>query len=178
RFWAHVILDAVYENGKLIGYAKVVRDITERRNAQIALEQAREQLFQAQKMEAIGQLTGGIAHDFNNLLTGILGSLKLLEKRINQGRPEAVGRYVEAATASANRAAALTHRLLAFARRQSLDVKPTDVPRLIRSMEDLLRRTTGENIEIAIDIAPALWPALTDGNQLETALLNLVINAR
>jgi PAS domain S-box-containing protein len=178
RFWAHVILDAIYENGKLIGYAKVVRDITERRNAQIALEQAREQLFQAQKMEAIGQLTGGIAHDFNNLLTGILGSLKLLEKRINQGRPEAVGRYVEAATASANRAAALTHRLLAFARRQSLDVKPTDVPRLIRSMEDLLRRTIGENIELVVDIAPDLWPAMTDGNQLETALLNLVINAR
>jgi signal transduction histidine kinase len=129
-------------------------------------------------MEAIGQLTGGIAHDFNNILTGIVGSLELMQRRIAAGRTAEIGRYVDAAITSANRAAALTHRLLAFGRRQSLDPKPIDVNHLIVSIEDLLLRTLGENITITTALEPSLWPAFSDANQLESALLNLIINAR
>jgi PAS domain S-box-containing protein len=149
----------------------VGRDITEQRLAE-------EQLRQAQKMEAVGQLTGGIAHDFNNLLTGIIGSLDLLQTRMRQGRTDTLDRYVQAATTSAKRAAALTHRLLAFARRQPLDPRPVDASALIVSLEDLLRRTIGERIGLRIASEPDLWPALCDPNQLESAILNLAINAR
>ena len=142
------------------------------------LEQAHEALRQAQKMEAVGQLTGGIAHDFNNLLTGIIGSLDILRRRLDSGRHDDVDRFVDAAVTSANRAAALTHRLLAFSRRQSLDVKAVDVNGLVASMEELLSRTLGENIDLALGLHAGLWAAETDPNQLETALLNLVINAR
>jgi PAS domain S-box-containing protein len=137
-----------------------------------------EQLRQAQKMEAVGQLTGGLAHDFNNLLTGIVGSLELLETRIGQNRLEGVDRYIAAAQGAARRASALTHRLLAFSRRQTLDPKPTDPNRLIADMEDLIRRTVGP--EITVDMAPAgeAWNLLVDASQLESALLNLCINAR
>jgi PAS domain S-box-containing protein len=154
------------------------RDITAEKEAAEALRRAEDQLRQSQKMEAIGQLTGGIAHDFNNLLTGILGSLEMLQARIRQGRTGEVGRYVEAAASSAKRAAALTHRLLAFARRQPLDPRPLDVNQLVASMEDLLRRSIGE--AIAMEFAPAsgLWLTFCDRNQLETVLLNLAINAR
>jgi PAS domain S-box-containing protein len=142
------------------------------------LEQAHEALRQSQKMEAIGQLTGGIAHDFNNLLTGITGSLELLQRRIQQGRTAEVDRYAAAAMASARRAGALTHRLLAFARRQPLDPKPVDANRLIAFMEELLRRTIGENIELEIVAAGGLWMTLCDPHQLENAILNLAINGR
>jgi PAS domain S-box-containing protein len=154
------------------------RDITPEHDAAQALQRAEEALRQSQKMEAIGQLTGGIAHDFNNILTGIVGSLELMQRRIAAGRTGEIGRYVDAAVTSANRAAALTHRLLAFGRRQSLDPKAIDVNNLILSIEDLLRRTLGENITIATELTSVLWPAFSDANQLESALLNLVINAR
>jgi CheY-like chemotaxis protein len=127
---------------------------------------------------AVGQLTGGIAHDFNNLLTGIVGSLDLMQTRMKQGRMDNIGRYITAATTSANRAAALTHRLLAFARRQPLDPKPVDVNRLFISMEDLLRRTISEAIELQIALSDDLPLTLCDPNQLESAILNLAINAR
>ncbi len=156
----------------------VGRDITPEFETAAALQRAEEALRQSQKMEAIGQLTGGIAHDFNNILTGIVGSLELMQRRIAAGRMAEIGRYVDAAITSANRAAALTHRLLAFARRQSLDPKPVDANHLIVSMEDLLRRTLGENITIKTALEPALWQAFSDGNQLESALLNLIINSR
>ncbi len=142
------------------------------------LRTAEEALRQAQKMEAVGQLTGGIAHDFNNLLTGIIGSLDIVRRRLAAGRLADVDRFMDAAVTSANRAAGLTHRLLAFSRRQSLDSQPVEVDRLVRSMEDLLRRTLGENITLAAEADPAPWTAEADANQLESALLNLAINAR
>jgi PAS domain S-box-containing protein len=149
----------------------VGRDVTRERERE-------EQLRQAQKMEALGQLTGGIAHDFNNLLQGIVGALHMVQSRAAAGRAEDLGRYAEAALASAGRAAALTHRLLAFARRQPLDPRPTDANRLVASLEDLVRRTAGPAIEVETVLAGGLWPALCDPHQLENALLNLCINAR
>jgi PAS domain S-box-containing protein len=154
--------DAVYGIG---------RDVTQRK----ALE---DQLRQSQKMEAVGQLTGGLAHDFNNMLTGILGGIDMARRRIAEGRSADVERFLEAAMQSGQRAAALTHRLLAFSRRQTLDNRPLDVGALTASMEDLLRRTLGEQVSLRIDIAPDLWPAVADDNQLESAILNLGINAR
>jgi PAS domain S-box-containing protein len=154
------------------------RDITAERAAEAELLLAQEALRHAQKMEAIGQLTGGIAHDFNNLLTGILSSLDLVRRRLEANRFDEIARFMDAASNSAKSAAALTHRLLAFARRQSLDSRPNDLNRLIRSMEDLLKRTLGERIELHCVLASDLWTALTDSNQLESAVLNLAINAR
>jgi PAS domain S-box-containing protein len=156
----------------------VARDVTADKAAAERLRAAEEALQQSQKMEAVGQLTGGIAHDFNNLLTGIVGSLDLLQTRLNQGRTENAARYINAAMTSANRAAALTHRLLAFARRQPLIPKGVDVNRLVVSLEDLLRRTMGETIDLEIAARKDLWRTLCDPNQLESALLNLAINAR
>ncbi len=147
-------------------------------NEMFERERAEDALRHAQKMEAVGQLTGGIAHDFNNMLTGIIGSLDLIQRYIGEGRTEDIGRFAEAAVASANRAAALTHRLLAFSRRQSLDRQPLDPNNLVRSLEELIRRTKGEHIELKFDLAPGVWPVNTDAGQLENALLNLVINAR
>lgn len=141
-------------------------------------QKAEAALAQAQKMEAVGQLTGGIPHDFNNLLTGISGSLELLAARISQGRLNELDRYVITAQGAAKRAAALTHRLLAFARRQTLDPEPTNVNRLIMDMEELIRRTMGPAIEIEVVGAVGLWTTMVDRNQLESALLNLCINAR
>jgi PAS domain S-box-containing protein len=156
----------------------VGRDVTAERKAGEALLRTEEQLRQAQKMEAVGQLTGGIAHDFNNLLTGVIGSLDLMQKRIGQGRFADVERYAGLAATSANRAAALTHRLLAFARRQPLDPRPVNVNQLVQSIEDLLRRTIGETIELHIVAVAGLWATFCDPHQLESALLNLVINSR
>ena len=156
----------------------VARDVTAEKAAAERLKVTEEALLQSQKMEAVGQLTGGIAHDFNNLLTGIVGSLDLLQTRLNQGRTDNVARYIDAAMTSANRAAALTHRLLAFARRQPLIPKSVDANQLVVSLEDLLRRTIGETIDLAIAAADDLWFTLCDPNQLESALLNLAINAR
>ena len=154
------------------------RDVTADKAAEIELAAAQEALRQSQKMEAIGQLTGGIAHDFNNLLTGIIGSLDLVRRRMTARRLDDIPRFIDAASMSALRAAALTHRLLAFARRQSLDTRPNDVNRLIAAMEELLHRTLGKHIELQTMLAPDLWTALIDANQLESALLNLAINAR
>lgn len=142
------------------------------------LRAAEEALRQAQKMEAIGQLTGGIAHDFNNLLQGITGSLDLVQRRISQGRLGDLDRFITGAMTSANRAAALTHRLLAFARRQPLDPRPVRVNPLVGSMEELLRRTLGERIDLDLRLAGGLWLTRCDANQLESAILNLAINAR
>ncbi|MFZ5520014.1 MAG: PAS domain S-box protein [Pseudomonadota bacterium] len=156
----------------------VARDITAEREAAAVLRQTEDALRQAQKMEAVGQLTGGIAHDFNNLLQGILGSLEIIRKSIEAGRTERLERFIGSAVQSAKRAAGLTHRLLAFSRRQSLDLRALDVNELVHSLEDLLRRTLGENVRLHLDLEPGLWPAHSDANQLESALLNLAINAR
>lgn len=137
-----------------------------------------EALRQSMKMEAVGQLTGGLAHDFNNLLAIISGSLQLMSKRISQGRVSEVTQYLDAATASVERAAALTHRLLAFSRRQTLEPKPTSVNQLIEGMQEIFVHTLGPGIKVEADLAPDLWPTLCDPNQLENAILNLIINAR
>jgi PAS domain S-box-containing protein len=154
------------------------RDITTEKDAAAALALAEEQLRQSQKMEAIGQLTGGIAHDFNNLLTGILGSLELIQARVGQGRIDDVARYTTAARDAAQRAAALTHRLLAFSRRQTLDPRPTDIPALIAGLEDLIRRTVGAGIHLEVQAAADTGTVRVDPTQLENVLLNLCINAR
>jgi signal transduction histidine kinase/ActR/RegA family two-component response regulator len=151
------------------------RRVEERTRDLIAAEEA---LRQSQKMEAVGQLTGGLAHDFNNLLTGISGSLQLMQTRLSQGRVGEIERYITAAEGAARRAASLTHRLLAFSRRQTLDPKPININRLISDLEDLIRRTVGPSIQVEFVGAAGLWTALVDPNQLENALLNLCINAR
>jgi signal transduction histidine kinase/ActR/RegA family two-component response regulator len=157
--------------GEVTAIAPEAVETTERRRTEEALRQA-------QKMEAVGQLTGGIAHDFNNLLAGIMGSLELLQRRLANGRTDGVERYCAAAITSAQRASALTQRLLAFARRQPLDPKMVDANRLIAGMEDLLRRTLGPGIALEMVLAGGLWPTMSDPNQLESAILNLAINAR
>ncbi|MGI4809869.1 MAG: PAS domain S-box protein [Janthinobacterium lividum] len=157
----------------------VARDVTAEREQEEARARLENQLRQSQKMEAVGQLTGGLAHDFNNLLTGVTGSLELMQTRIAQGRIKDIDRYINAAQGAAKRAAALTHRLLAFSRRQTLDPKPTDVNRLVHGMEDLIQRTVGPAITLEPMVgAGGLWPTLVDPSQLENALLNLCINAR
>ena len=143
-----------------------------------ARAEAEENLRQSQKMEAVGQLTGGIAHDFNNLLAAIGGSLEMIEARVAQGRMDVVGRYIAASQNAVRRAAALTHRLLAFSRRQTLDPRPTNVNRLIAGMEEMIRRTVGPSIQIEVVGAGGLWSTLVDPNQLDNALLNLCLNAR
>jgi PAS domain S-box-containing protein len=171
-FWASVIIDTIRgHDGAILGFAKVTRDLTEKRATE-------EQLRQAQKMEAVGQLTGGIAHDFNNLLAGISGNLELLDLRLGQGRTVGLDRYLRGAQEGARRAASLTQRLLAFSRRQTLDPKPADVNKLINGMEDLIRRSVGPAIELEVVGSAGLWPACVDQSQLENALLNLSINAR
>jgi PAS domain S-box-containing protein len=172
RFWASVIIDPIRnDDGELIGFAKVTRDLSEKR----AIEH---QLRQSQKMEAVGQLTGGLAHDFNNLLTGISGSLDMMQVRVRQGRISELERYFIAAQGAVKRAASLTHRLLAFARRQTLDPKPTSVNRLLSDLEELVRRTVGPSVDVEVVGASGLWSTFVDPNQLENAVLNLCVNAR
>jgi PAS domain S-box-containing protein len=166
---------AAPENGLIYATA---RNITVEREQAQALAETQDALRQAQKMEAVGQLTGGIAHDFNNLLAGISGSLELLEARLAERHLSGFERYIDAAQASAKRAAALTQRLLAFSRRQTLDPRPTDVNRLISGMEELIRRTVGPSIQVEVVGAGGLWLTRIDAGQLESALLNLAINAR
>ena len=161
-----------------VNFIAVGRDLTEDKAREQELAKAQEALRQSQKMEAVGQLTGGIAHDFNNLLAGISGSLELLEKRLGEGRLAGIERYITAAQGASKRAAALTQRLLAFSRRQTLDPRPTDVNRLIAGMEDLVRRSVGPNVEVEVVGASGLWPTMVDQSQLENALLNLCINSR
>ena len=171
KFWAMVVIDPIRnEAGELIGYAKVTRDMSEtgdrRTAAPIAEDGSRRPAH------------WGAAHDFNNLLTGISGSLELMQMRIAQGRIADVERYLLAAQGAVKRASALTHRLLAFSRRQTLDPKPTDVNRLMRSLEDLIGRTVGPGVDVEVVEASGLWATLVDPNQLENSVLNLCINAR
>ncbi|WP_267395617.1 MULTISPECIES: PAS domain S-box protein [unclassified Sphingomonas] len=165
----------VPENGSFYGFG---RDVTAEVATAAALAEAEAALRQSQKMEAVGQLTGGIAHDFNNLLQGITGSLEIVQRRIVQGRTAELERFITGASTAAQRAAALTHRLLAFSRRQPLDPRPVRANMLLASMEDLMRRTIGERIELELVLAGGLWVTRCDANQLESAVLNLVINAR
>jgi PAS domain S-box-containing protein len=178
RFWANVVIDAIREpSGRLLGFAKITRDITERREAQLALERTREALLHAQKIEAIGKLTGGVAHDFNNLLTVVLGSLDLL-RRYLPSDDSRITRLLDNAMQGAQRGATLTQRMLAFARRQELDLRPVDLLELMRGMRDLLQRSLGPQIAIETRFQPALDSVMADPQQLETALLNLAVNAR
>ena len=178
QFWAHVLIDAIHDDaGEVIGFAKVTRDITERKQAQQQLEEAREALFQSQKMEAVGQLTGGVAHDFNNLLTVIIGGLETIQRSKLTDTPR-VERAVDMALHAALRAAGLTSRLLAFSRKQPLSPTQTDLNLLVQNMTDLLHRTLGEQIELEGMLSPSLWAVEVDQNQLESAILNLAVNAR
>ena len=177
RFWAHVVIDPIRRpGGELIGFAKVTRDLTERMEAQKALERTRETLVQAQKMEAIGQLTGGVAHDFNNLLMVILSSLDLAQRRLPPD--PTLRRLIDNAVHGAERGATLTQRMLAFARKQEMTLEAVDVPALVGGMLSLMQRSLGPTISIKLDFAPALPAVTTDANQLETGLLNLTVNAR
>jgi PAS domain S-box-containing protein len=164
--------------GTLTGAVNCFQDLSAHKQAEQEQVHLREDLHQAQKILALGELTGGIAHDFNNLLSEITGSLDLVRRRLADGRTDGIDRLIEGASKSAHRAGVLTHRLLAFARRQSLDIKATDVNALVVGMEEMLRRTLGENITFKTVPKGDLWPALTDANQLDSVLLNLVINAR
>jgi PAS domain S-box-containing protein len=176
-FWANVVIDAIRdEKGNLIGFAKITRDMSERKEAQRALEVAREAFFQSQKMEAVGRLTGGVAHDFNNLLMAVLGSLELLRKRLPDD-PKLTG-LLENAIQGAQRGASLTKRMLAFARRTELNPEALDVARLVHGMADLLQRSLGPSVHIETRFPLSLPPARADANQLELALLNLAVNAR
>ncbi|WP_192560882.1 hybrid sensor histidine kinase/response regulator [Pseudomonas allokribbensis] len=177
RFLAHVVVDAIRgETGTLLGFAKITRDVTEAHQAQLALEQTREALFQAQKMQAIGQLSGGIAHDFNNLLTVILGNLEIVRKRV--GDDPKVSRLLENATQGALRGVSLTQRMLAFARRQELKTEAVDIPKLVQGITGLLRSSLGPGIRIETQFPENLETVLADTNQLELAVLNLATNAR
>ena len=177
RFRSHVIIDPIRDNdGSLLGFAKVTRDITERKAALESLERTREALFQSQKMEAIGQLTGGLAHDFNNLLMAVLGSLELLRKRMPAESQQL--RLLDNALLGAKRGATLTQRMLAFARRQKMDSRSIDLAVLVQGMTDLLTSTLGADAEILVRFPPSLSKATADENQLELALLNLCVNAR
>ena len=177
RFLAHVVVDPIWgDTGTLLGFAKITRDITEVTQAQQVLEQTREALFQAQKMQAIGQLTGGIAHDFNNLLTVILGNLEIVRKRL--GDDPRITRLVDNATQGAMRGVSLTQRMLAFARRQELKAEPVEIPTLIQGISGLLRSSLGPSVVLETHFSPELEPVLADINQLELAVLNLATNAR
>jgi PAS domain S-box-containing protein len=176
-FWANVVIDAIRdEQGSLIGFAKVTRDMTEKKEAQRALEQTQEALFQSQKLEAVGRLTGGVAHDFNNLLMAVLGSLELLRKRLPDD-PRLIG-LLNNAVQGANRGAALTKRMLAFARRQDLNAENLDLAALVRGMAELLQRSLGPSVHIETRFPLSLGQVRADANQLELALLNLAVNAR
>lgn len=195
--WVDVRARAIRgKNGQITALVGVTSDISERKQAEAQLRrlnetleqqieertaqlrQNEEALRQSQKMEAVGQLTGGIAHDFNNMLTGIIGSLELLRRRIARGRTDDLDGLIDLGVTSANRAAALTHRLLAFSRRQSLDAKPVEMNHLIKAMDELIQRSVSESIQLDMQLDAELWTAEADPNQLESALLNLVLNAR
>jgi PAS domain S-box-containing protein len=177
RFWAHVIIDAIRDDdGTTIGYAKITRDITQRKKAEEELERARAFSLQAQKLEAIGQLTGGIAHDFNNLLMAILGSLELLRKRLPDDSKSIA--LLENAAQGAQRGTTLTKRMLAFARNYELNKEAIDIPTLVHGMKDLVERSIGPSFNIETRFPLSLNLVEADANQLELALLNLSLNAR
>ncbi|MEA3018077.1 MAG: hypothetical protein QOI38_2799 [Sphingomonadales bacterium] len=177
RFFAHVVIDPIYnDEGELMGFAKITRDITERRKAQIELEEARDALFQAQKLQALGELTGGIAHDFNNLMTVIRGSADLLRRAdLSDDKRK---RYLEAIVETADRAAALTGQLLAFSRRQRLAPEVIDLNLRLDAFGEVIGRTLGGQVEVKLELADSLWLTEVDATQLETSLLNAAINAR
>ncbi|WP_260955721.1 ATP-binding protein [Pseudomonas citri] len=177
RFMAHVVIDAIRsDTGTLLGFAKITRDITDATQAKLALEQAREALFQSQKLQAIGQLTGGIAHDFNNLLTVILGNLEIVRKRL-PADPK-LAQLLDNATQGAQRGVYLTQRMLAFARRQKLAAESVELSRLVQGISGLLQSSMGPSIDIQAHFTEPLSPVLADVNQLELAILNLATNAR
>jgi PAS domain S-box-containing protein len=177
RFWASVVLDAIRDqDGTLIGFAKITRDMTEKRDAQLRLEESREQLFRAQKMEALGQLTGGLAHDFNNLLTAILGACELALRNIDN--PDKLRRMLDGVRGSAQRGASLTKQLLAFARAQPLQIKQIDLKHFFGDVTTLVRPSLRSNIELVTEISDQLWPVDADAGALELAMLNLAFNAR
>jgi PAS domain S-box-containing protein len=171
-FWANAVINKIEgTNGRLLGFAKVTRDLTERRAAE-------ERMRQAQKMEAIGQLTGGIAHDFNNLLTVVSGNIDALQRRLPKDADDSLRRLTDAALRGTTRAALLTHRLLAFSRRQPLEPKSISVNALITGITEMVHRTLGERIRVETVLAAGVWPTFVDSNQLESVLLNLAVNAR
>jgi PAS domain S-box-containing protein len=182
EFWANVIIDPIYdEDKKLIGFAKITRDITEKREAQKQLEIAREQLYQSQKMDAVGQLTGGVAHDFNNLLMIILGNLDRAKRTLEnwkEGAEERLARAIDQATTGAQRAAKLTGHLLAFSRRQPLEPKIIDVNKMLSHLSGFLKTSLGEKVQLEVVGAAGLWQIEADPTHLETAILNLAVNAR
>jgi PAS domain S-box-containing protein len=175
-FWASVVIDPIYEDGRLIGFAKITRDVTERRDAQLKLEQMQRQLAESQKLDALGQLTGGVAHDFNNLLMIISGSLHTL-KRGASGDPKLL-RAVAAIENATKRGAALTSQLLTFARRQSLNPEPINVAERIEAIRQVLDTGVGSAVQLAFQVPHDTWPVIIDVAEFETALVNLVINAR
>ena len=177
RFWALVVIDAVYDpSGKLIGFAKVTRDMTERRETQLRLEESREQLFRSQKMEALGQLTGGLAHDFNNLLTAILGATDLALRSLDD--EERLRRMLDGVRNSALRGAHITKQLLAFARAQPLEIKTVDLKLFLQDLTTLIRPSVRSNIDLVLEISEHVHDVDADAGALELALLNLAFNAR
>ena len=177
RFWANVLIDRIHDDdGQFIGFAKITRDMTERRQAQLELEEARTALFQSQKLQALGELTGGIAHDFNNLMTVIRGSADLLRR--GGLSAEKRNRYLDAIIETSDRAATLTSHLLAFSRRQPLQPQVLDVNLRLDAIGEILGRTLGSHVRVDLDLADDLWPSEVDPAQLETAVLNAAFNAR
>jgi PAS domain S-box-containing protein len=175
-FWASVIIDPIREDGRLVGFAKITRDITERRDAQLKLEQIQKHLAESQKLDALGQLTGGVAHDFNNLLMIVSGNINTLKKGV--GDDIRLQRAVTAIEAAVKRGASLTGQLLTFARRQSVNPQSVDVAQRIEAIREVLDTGVGGGVELAFDIAGDVWPIAVDISEFETALVNLVINAR
>ena len=175
-FWASVVIDPIYEGGELVGFAKITRDITERRNTQLKLEAMQKQLAESQKFDALGQLTGGVAHDFNNLLMIISGSLHMLKRGADD--PAKLQRAISAIETATKRGAALTNQLLTFARRQSVNPQAIDFAERIAAIREVLDAGVGSSVRLTFEIGRDVWPLKTDASELETALLNLVINAR
>ena len=177
RFWASVVIDRINgDDGQLVGFAKITRDMTEKRETQIRMEELREQLFRSQKMEALGQLTGGLAHDFNNLLTAILGAADLAVR--NHQDVEKLKRMLDGIRNSAQRGASLTKQLLAFARAQPLEIRQIDLREFMNDVTTLVRPSLRNDIELITEFSDQLWPVDADAGALELALLNLAFNAR
>ena len=175
-FWASVIIDPIHENGRLVGFAKITRDITERRDAELKLEQMQKHLAESQKLDALGQLTGGVAHDFNNLLMVISGGIHTLKKGV--GDNARLQRAVATIETAVKRGASLTSQLLTFARRQSVNPQPIDLAERIEAIRDVLYTGVGSGVALTFNIGRDVWPVTVDISELETALVNLVINAR
>ena len=176
KFWASVVIDTIRdENGEITGFAKITRDITERREAQLTLQRTQEQLAQAQKMDALGHLTGGIAHDFNNMLMVVGGYTQFLKSRLTDTKDR---RAVEAIEIATTRAESLTRQLLSFSRRQPLSPKTVHLGEWLQSFHDVLKATVSGNTELEINMPPELWPVTVDVNEFEMAIINLLVNAR